>query len=409
MIFRATLFFIHFLVCQSELVIASPHPSFLKEEFEIGLKKYFKTRLGIDIKVIWFELGGAIDILRYILQFREQSGIDIVFGGGTDPFEELKRENLLDKIELPGEIDNQIPKTLGDLYLKDPDLTWISVSLSCFGLAFHKTLVTNLIQKKDLFWTDLTHPSFFKKIAISDPRKSGSARFIYEIILQNFGWNEGWRIFYHLARNANSFAFHSSELIKKLSLGEVVLAPMIESHGERAKRITKNLDFKIPSDVAVYFGDAIGILKHGKNKKYAKIAVEFALTEFQKTLTYRLATPGGPLKYQISRMAANPVVYESPHVAEEIHNPFKSHTVLKSSFDTKLSVSRWYELSTLFGGIIVDFGYKFKKINPARIDLLPPPIPEDEFSKIVDTKKWRKASQKDIDLARIRVQLSSYF
>ncbi|MCS6961973.1 MAG: ABC transporter substrate-binding protein [Deltaproteobacteria bacterium] len=389
--------------CEQELVIASPHPDFLKKEFEIGLKKFLLEKTGKQTKIRWFEIGGTNDILRYILRTRHKSGIDIFFGGGTDPFEELKKEGLLLKPKLRNEMLSRVPFKLGVFELHDRDGFWFSTNLSGFGIAYNNN-ISNLFPNNQPSWEDLAKEFFFLKVAIADPRKSGSARFIYEILLQNFGWEKSWLLFYRFAKNSRSMTFHSSELIKKLSFGEILMAPLVESHGQRAQRLNPSIKFTIPRDLPVFFGDGIAVLISAKNPELASIAVEYALTDFQYVLSLRVGTPKGPQKKELARMAIDPTVYNSPYIVEGLVNPFEAKVGQSFVFDFKKSSERWYEFSSLFGAIVIDLGYVFRNLPYQTIDALPPPVDETQFQRIVEERRWKEAWVRDVDLARIRIR-----
>lgn len=398
-----------------ELVIASPHPEYLRKEFELGFIEFAQQRLGKPVRVRWFELGGTNDILRYILSFRENSGIDVVFGGGTDPFDELKAEGLLQKLNVPQEILDRLPCELNGVKLRDEDLYWVSTNLSAFGIAYRVDKVKLNLSS----WRDLADEVFYKKIAISDPRKSGSARFIYELLIQTYGWREAWRLLYRMSKNSVSASFHSSELIKKLTLGEIVAAPLVESHGERAKRLVRNIGFFIPQDMPVYFGDAIAVLKGAPNQAVSELAILYALTDFQHTLVKQVGQPKGPRRKVLGRMAVDPAVYQEAGLVNDLHNPFvnlttsekltgnlrRNQTASVPRFDSKLSAQRWYELSTLIGSLVIDLGYRFGQLSFHQLDSLEPPIPLEDFNNIVATKRWKNVTVRDLDISKIRRKL----
>ncbi len=384
----------------NEITIASPHPKVLKIEFELGFQEYFYRKFRKKPKIKWLELGGTTDILRYALQFKEKSGIDIMFGGGIDPFEELKSLDLLIPLEEFDDILNQIPQTLFGMPLRDPDKTWVATNLSAFGLAYRADKLLNF---SEITWSTLTLDELKGRVSLSDPRKSGSARFIYEIILQKYGWDAAWQNFYRMSRNAKTFGFHSSELIKKLSLGEILIAPLVESHGFRATMLNPNIKFVIPKDLPVYFGDSIAILKGCADEELARELIRFSLTDFQYILSSKLGAEPGPRLTELKRFPVLPKAYTSPHVIVA-ENPFSSVIPVNFKFDHKLGTKRWYELSVLFGAIIVDLNHIFKTLSLEQVRRLPSPLSEQEFMDIVNTGRWRDVANRDTDISMIRAR-----
>ena len=78
-----------------ELLIASPHRDEIRTEIESGFRAWYSRETGHAVRVIWLDLGGTSTIQRYIVDRLSRgptAGIDVLFGGGSDPFEALKRD-----------------------------------------------------------------------------------------------------------------------------------------------------------------------------------------------------------------------------------------------------------------------------------------------------------------------------
>ncbi len=54
-------------------------------------------------------------------------------------------------------------------------------------------------------WEDLASPAGVWLVGSLDPRKSGSVHAVYEIILQAYGWEKGWRTITGLGANVRNF------------------------------------------------------------------------------------------------------------------------------------------------------------------------------------------------------------
>ena len=101
-----------------ELLIASPHRDEIREEMERGFRAWYARENGREVRPIWLDLGGSSNIQKYItdrLSSGSTAGVDVFFGGGTDPFETLKRQENLVAYKLPEEILSYIPAEIHGL------------------------------------------------------------------------------------------------------------------------------------------------------------------------------------------------------------------------------------------------------------------------------------------------------
>src|SRR5215471_18334142 len=194
---------------QDRLVLLSPHWKGIEEEFERAFKAHYQRETGRTVALEWMDVGGTSEVLRFIRsEFSNKPGgvdIDIFFGGGLQPYLALKQEHLLESYMLPQQLLEKIPPHLGGVPLYDPDYTWYGATLAGFGIVYNK-VVLGLIKKPVIStWEGLASPAAFGWVGSSDPRKSGSIHMVYEIILQAYGWEKGWRIITGLGANVRNF------------------------------------------------------------------------------------------------------------------------------------------------------------------------------------------------------------
>ena len=75
---------------ESRVVIISPHNEAIRYEFGRGFDRWHRRRFGGGVAVEWRDVGGTADALRFVQsEFAakpEGIGIDIFFGGGSEPF-----------------------------------------------------------------------------------------------------------------------------------------------------------------------------------------------------------------------------------------------------------------------------------------------------------------------------------
>src|SRR5262245_38636662 len=94
---------------QQTLAIISPHRDEIRQEVEQGFAEWLERQprwRGTAAQIQWRDLGGgSSQILRYLVaQYQatpDSSGIDLLFGGGTDLYLDLKPKGILARYELP--------------------------------------------------------------------------------------------------------------------------------------------------------------------------------------------------------------------------------------------------------------------------------------------------------------------
>ena len=164
-------------------------------------------------------------------------------------------------------------------------------------------------------------------VGLADPSKSGSARAVYEIILQAYGWEKGMRVLTLMSANARDFYTGSSSVAKDVALGEVAVGPAIDFYGwtQIAQVGRETLGFRLPEKLTVITPDAIGILKGAAHPEVAQMFVDFVMSERgQKLWMFKAGVEGGPAKHSLLRMSVLPGLYETRHAASSsvTMNPF---------------------------------------------------------------------------------------
>lgn len=343
------------LVRAEELTILSPH----WEGFKYEYAEAFQQHLGRPVTIRWLDVGGTSDILRYIeasAQDPSAPPADLVFGGGTLPFQILAGKGLLLPLEFDHNLLAGLPSHLHNHVLHDPGKTWYATMLSTFGILCNKAVLARLALSAPHSWHDLADPRLNSWIGVADPRKSGSAHMVYEIILQAHGWDEGWKILHGIAKNTRGFAAGSSELPHAVLVGDVACAIVIDSY---ASHIMANLpepilSFHVPQGLSPITGDAIAVLRQTRSPGLAKEFVAFVLSDSgQRLLAYRPGDPQGPRKHPLLRLSVRPSIYEIPEATQSFFlNPFT--TTQRFVFEESLASKRWALLNDMMGVYLIE-------------------------------------------------------
>ena len=342
------------------LVLISPHWEGIRYEFERAFKAQYQRETGRAVEVEWIDVGGTSEMLRFIRsEFTNKPGgigIDIVFGGGLDPYLALKAVNLLESYALPQPLLEKIPARLGGVPLYDPDYRWYGATLSGFGIIYNKVVLQLTKLPVLTTWEDLASPAAFGWVGSSDPRKSGSVHMAYEIILQAYGWEKGWRIITGLGANVRNFTGAASQVPKDVTIGEVAYGLAIDFYAwaQVNEAGADKIGFVMPANLTMINPDCIGILKGTPNRSVAESFIRFVMSEAgQKLWLLPDGAPDGPQRFKLNRFSVLPSLYSlAPQTTAVKLNPFSWQS--EFAFDAKLGADRWSIVNDLIGALVID-------------------------------------------------------
>lgn len=348
------------LCADDHLVIISPHWEGIKTEFGRAFGEWYEKETGRKVAVDWRDMGGATDDQRFIISEFQQTpssiGIDLFFGGGMDPFVDLKQRGLLAAWKPPEAVMRGIPSDLEGLPLYDPDGEWYGAALSSFGILKNDRVAREMKLPDVKTWRDLAKPELRSWVGSGDPRNSGATHMVYESILQAYGWDEGWKVILGMGANVRQFDRAGSSAAKACSVGNVAYSVVVDFYGfmQISEVGAENMSLVLPSGESILNPDAIAMLKGAPNRPVAEKFIEFVLSEAGQSLWLApLGSPEGPKKFGIQRMSVRPALYDRfAGVTLVKINPFKDLKPL--SYDSKLGSSRWSPLNALLGAVVID-------------------------------------------------------
>jgi len=368
------------------LTVISPHSTDIQVEFGDLWKKSHP-----DIPIKWVGQGGSSDDLRFVKQqFQARGkdkgiGVDVFFGGGGETFAELEKDGDL----VPLSSDYGVPQELNKVPLRAKDNSWIAAALSGFGILYNKKIATRDALPIPKTWADLANGKLQEKVELADPRKSGSAHVVYEIILQSNGWQKGWKILTGMAGNARRFTPGSSEVIPDIKSGDAVFCTAIDFYAYKAigESGAEKLAYIQPQGQNLITPDPIGVLKGSQNTQNAEKFVQFVLSpEAQKLWIGKKGTSGGPVHNDLLRLPALPSAYGSKDAFTTL-DPFNEKVSV--TFDSDKAFRRRRALDDLIGAALVDnldlVKAKWKK-NPNLDATGYVPLPEKDFEALA--AKW---------------------
>lgn len=344
----------------AELVIISPHWEGILKEYEAAFKAYYLANYGEDVEIETLDVGGTSDVVKYIDSGFEATpegiGIDIMWGGGVDPFIAAKAKGQLLPYQVGDEILNKIPATFAGIPMYDEGYTWYGSALSGFGIIYNKALLQLEDLPEPATWEDLTDPVVKGWVGSADPRHSGSTHMCYEIILQGYGWEEGMEITTMLGANVKTFPPSSSQIPISVGAGDVAYGLAIDFYAwsEVDKVGADKIGYVMPEGLTVVNPDSIAILKGAPNQEVAERFVEFVLSEEgQKLWMLPVGAEDGPTEYLLGRICVIPELFtELADVTVVPINPFEIETTL--DYDPDLGSVRYSLVNDLIGATIID-------------------------------------------------------
>jgi iron(III) transport system substrate-binding protein len=342
------------------VVIISPHNEAIRYEFGRAFEQWHRQKFGEDASLEWRDVGGTTDALRFVQsEFAakpEGIGIDVFFGGGSEPFLLLADKKLALPYRPPEEILAGIPQSFNGIEVYDAGHAWYGAALSSFGILQNKLVQQRLKLPFVTTWEQLAQPRLCGWVGVGDPRNSGTMINMFEAFLQAYGWERGWQLLTEIAGNARKFDRFSSTTAKDVTLGETAYAFAIDFYAftQIAVAGRSNLTFALPQDFTAISPDGIAILKGAPHLRFAQHFIDFVLGEAgQKLWFLPRGHPEGPQRYSIERMSVRPDLYRRYRDQSNIeYSPFE----LKQSFiyNARLSRQRREVVAALAGALLVD-------------------------------------------------------
>jgi ABC-type Fe3+ transport system substrate-binding protein len=297
-----------------------------------------------DIK--WLGVSSAL----WAETIRKKGDIDLGWGGGPVLFDIVYNEGLTaplvsDEVQ---EYLDQIPDMLSGVPAKrfdDGEVHWVGAAISSFGFTINSQVLELEGLPQPTKWTDLANETYAVTlpspvIGTADATLSTSNTRIFEIILQTFGWEEGWKIL--TLMGANSRIYDKSELVRDGAIiGEIGAGTTIDFYGYTAQLQNPGICWYVfPEDGTLLNADPIALLNTSPHPQAAQAFVAWILS------------PEGQIPWldpNINRLPINPAVFDTPEGQErpdleEIY--YMSQEAVIIEFSDELALS--YEFPMMF-------------------------------------------------------------
>ena len=337
----ATAVFVSFPALADTITVVTSFPKELTTAYKAAYEKKYP-----DDKVEMLNKGTSAGI-AYVREQPAGSRAEIFWASAPDAFEVLAAAKLLEKVDIatPG-----IPDTIGSYPINDPEGFYRGQALAGYGLMWN----TRYLQAHKLpapkEWADLTKPVYFGHVATSAPSRSGTTHLTYETILQGDGWDHGWTQILQIAGNSAAITERSFGVPDGVQNGQFGIGLVIDFFGLAAKASGFPVEFVYPSMTAIVPAN-IAAIAGSKNPEGAKRFMQYTLSDDGQALL---------LDPKISRLPVLPSIYAKAPAGYP--NPFGGTIQAKVKFDSELSQSRYYLVSSLFDQIIT---FRHKELQAA--------------------------------------------
>lgn len=316
---------------ETKLIAISPHNTDIENEYESAFSRFHAREYGQRVTIEWRDVGGGASAilhhLRNVYKNSDQSGIDIVWGGGDYNFTKMADEGILQEMTLAADVIENIPPSFGGLVMCDEQKRWCGSAVSGFGIFYNKQLLERIGLPEPTQWEDLGAPEFYNLVGLADPMQSGSAAASYEMIVQSEDtWPIGWAKLLSILGNAKKFYAGAGDAAEALPSGEVVVTTCIDFYG--TNRMAKYPDILIyfsPKGQTAFNPDPIAILKNPPNPLLAQRMIDFVLSQDGQALwALPVGHPKGPVRVALGRQPIRKDVYEkyADQLLPMIVNPY---------------------------------------------------------------------------------------
>jgi ABC-type Fe3+ transport system substrate-binding protein len=279
--------------------------------------------------------------------------VDIAWGGGPVIFDVVNNAGLLAPLtsDEVSSILNQLPDEISGAPAKrftDGKVMWVGSAISSFGFTTNTEFLSSEELPEPTTWMDLGNETYAQfalypsvpAIGTADPTLSTSNTRMFEIILQTYGWEEGWKLMTRIAANAR--IYDRSESVRDAAIqGLIGAGTTIDFYGYTAQLEEPELcKYILPKDGTAVNADPIALVSTSNDSEAAQAFIAWVLSPEGQEVW---------LDETINRMPVNPDVFNTelgqtrPDLEESYQATMEATTI---EFSDELALS--YETSMMF-------------------------------------------------------------
>jgi ABC-type Fe3+ transport system substrate-binding protein len=287
------------------------------------------------------------------------------WGGGPVLFDIIYKEGLTAPLE-SDEVQlylSQVPDHLSGIPAKrfdSGDVHWVGAAISSFGFTINTQVLSAEELPEPRKWTDLANETYAVTlptpvIGTADATMSTSNTRMFEIMLQTYGWEEGWKFL--TLMGANSRIYDKSELVRDSAItGQIGAGTTIDFYGFTAQLQNPGVcKYVFPEDGTLLNADPVALLNTSPHPQAAQAFIAWLLsTEGQKVW----------LDTNINRLPINPEVFDTPEgeEREDLEQMYyASMEAVTIEFSDELALSYERSIMDFFHATLVNPQFKLQE------------------------------------------------
>ena len=242
-----------------------------EEEYLAAACEHFQEVFGIKVNYQRLSTG---EVQAKIEEEKGNPSADVWFGGTTDPYNVLAKEDLLE----PYAAQNA-SHLLSDMY-KDPDGKWYGIYKGILGFMVNTDELARLNLEAPADWQDLLKPEYEGLIWLSNYNTAGTAKLVINTMIQKYGHDEGIQYLVDLDKNIEVYTKSGSGPSKNVGTGECVIGIGFLHDGitQIVDNGYTNVELVIPSSGTSFEVGATAMFKGASHSNAAKLWIEYALS-----------------------------------------------------------------------------------------------------------------------------------
>ena len=268
-----------------------------EEEYLAAACEHFQEVFGIKVNYQRLSTG---EVQAKIEEEKGNPSADVWFGGTTDPYNVLAKEDLLE----PYAAQNA-SHLLSDMY-KDPDGKWYGIYKGILGFMVNTDELARLNLEAPADWQDLLKPEYKGLIWLSNYNTAGTAKLVINTMIQKYGHDEGIQYLVDLDKNIEVYTKSGSGPSKNVGTGECVIGIGFLHDGitQIVDNGYTNVELVIPSSGTSFEVGATAMFKGATHPNAAKLWIEYALSPE----CVNLAAQNGSYQFLVIDNATQPEV-----------------------------------------------------------------------------------------------------
>ena len=242
-----------------------------EEEYLAAACQHFQELYGIKVNYQRLSTG---EVQAKIEEENGNPSADVWFGGTTDPYNVLAKEDLLE----PYAAQNA-SHLISDMY-KDAEGKWYGIYKGILGFMVNTDELERLGLEAPADWADLLKPEYKGLIWLSNYNTAGTAKLVINTMIQKYGHDEGIQYLVDLDKNIEVYTKSGSGPSKNVGTGECVIGIGFLHDGitQIVDNEYGNIALIIPSSGTSFEVGATAMFKGAKHPNAAKLWIEYALS-----------------------------------------------------------------------------------------------------------------------------------